>query len=55
MLTCEDPATADVTVVDPRPILGTVGPDNDRVSSGALQQLAVVMAATVVVMLLVMW
>jgi hypothetical protein len=31
------------------------GPDNDRVSSDALQQLVVVVAGTVLVMLLVMW
>ena len=35
--------------------LGMVGSDNDRVSSGALLQLVIVMAATVVVMVLVMW
>jgi hypothetical protein len=32
-----------------------LGPDNDRVTSSALQQLAVVVAVTVVVMLLVIW
>jgi hypothetical protein len=30
-------------------------PDNDRVTGSALQQLAVVVAVTVVVMLLVIW
>lgn len=32
-----------------------LGPDNDRVTSSALRQLAVVVAVTVVVMLLVIW
>jgi hypothetical protein len=32
-----------------------LGPDNDRVTSNALQQLAVVVALAVVVMLLVIW